>query len=391
MRELFSYVCPVCGNSDPRYLGYKNGQAYCRKCITFQGEKAKQRRFRVNKPVLDLAYELTEEQKEISDKVIQAYINRRDSLIYAVCGAGKTELVFGVILLALQRNDQVGFCLPRREVAKELCERLKMAFPNTQVTLVYGGETERLDGEIIVLTSHQLFRYEKYFDLLIFDEIDAFPYKGNDVLQTFFKRALRGQKVIMTATPSEELLTEFRRGNKNILELRTRFHKHQIPVPQIKLFPHKFALFYVIKKLLDYKKEGKGAFIFCPTIDIAEEFYSKLRLVKKDGEVIHSKKENREEILRKFKNKELSYLVTTSILERGVTFPNLQVIIIESDQEEIFDKETLVQISGRVGRKKDYPDGDVLFLAEKVTPSMKGAIDEIESSNRFLQDMFLPN
>ena len=35
-----NYVCPVCGNSDPFYIGYKNGKPYCRKCISIKGKEA---------------------------------------------------------------------------------------------------------------------------------------------------------------------------------------------------------------------------------------------------------------------------------------------------------------------------------------------------------------
>jgi len=50
----------------------------------------------------------------------------------------------------------------------------------------FGDHHDALTGNIIVLTTHQLFRYEDYFDLLIFDEIDAFPYVGDLVLESFF-------------------------------------------------------------------------------------------------------------------------------------------------------------------------------------------------------------
>ena len=35
-----SYKCPICGNSDTRYIGIRNGKPYCRKCITFRGQEA---------------------------------------------------------------------------------------------------------------------------------------------------------------------------------------------------------------------------------------------------------------------------------------------------------------------------------------------------------------
>jgi GntR family transcriptional regulator/MocR family aminotransferase len=50
-----------------------------------------------------------------------------------------------------------------------------------------------------VLTTHQLYRYEKYFDVIIIDEVDAFPFKGNKLLETFLYRACKGNIVYMSS------------------------------------------------------------------------------------------------------------------------------------------------------------------------------------------------
>ena len=82
-----------------------------------------------------------------------------------------------------------------------------------------------------------------------------------------------------------------------------------------------------------------------------------------------------------FKAGHLRYLVTTSILERGVTVKALQVIVFDS-ANPIFDAKALVQIAGRVGRKQDCRDGEVYFLADVFSSEMKEAIDEIRNCNR---------
>ena len=60
-------------------------------------------------------------------------------------------------------NKKVGFAIPRKDVVVELEDRIKDAFPLNNVVRVYGGHTDLLDGDIILLTTHQLFRYNKYF------------------------------------------------------------------------------------------------------------------------------------------------------------------------------------------------------------------------------------
>ena len=79
-------------------------------------------------------------------------------------------------------------------------------------------------------------------------------------------------------------------------------------------------------------------------------------------------------------------MVTTAVLERGVTIKNLQVIVIDADNP-IYDEYALIQISGRVGRKYDAPNGEVIFYANKNTPAITNAIKSIESKNTKLQAM----
>ena len=104
-------------------------------------------------------------------------------------------------------------------------------------------------------------------------------------------------------------------------------------------------------------------------------------MFQKNGEVVHSKNPLREKIIEDFKNSKYDYLITTSILERGVTVKNLQVIIYQADHE-LYDESTLIQIAGRVGRKSDAKDGEVLFLANKKTEAMVSAIEKINEANK---------
>ena len=74
---------------------------------------------------------------------------------------------------------------------------------------------------------------------------------------------------------------------------------------------------------------------------------------------------------------------TTAVLERGVTVKNLQVIVFNSSHA-LYTSQALVQISGRVGRKKDYPNGEVIFIASKKTKEMEECLNEIKKANEDL-------
>ncbi len=378
------FICEKCGNSDQRFIGTKNGEQYCRKCIIFSGESVGYKPSRKRNIFPDLHYPLSSNQKEISDKIVSNFRNRIDTLVYAVCGSGKTEISYGVLAYAVSQGLRVGFALPRRDVVIELFWRLKEAFKKLDVVAVYGQHTNKLEGDIVILTTHQLFRYPNYFDLLVMDEIDAFPYKGNDVLVSLYKKSLKGNCVMMSATPSNEILNEFRQDNHEILELRTRFHKQPIPVPKVIIQIPLLQEASIIKKLIEFKRNGKPCFVFAPTQATCEKLYLKIRMFVRKGDYLHSQRDDRDKIINRLKKGELDYLVTTSVLERGVTVRNLQVIIYRADDERIYDSSTLIQTAGRAGRKMDAPTGEVIFFAEKETEDIKNAIREIEFCNTFL-------
>jgi competence protein ComFA len=80
--------------------------------------------------------------------------------------------------------------------------------------------------------------------------------------------------------------------------------------------------------------------------------------------------------------------ICTSILERGVTIPNAQVIVLAADHP-VFDGRALVQMAGRAGRTKEYPVGKVLFISERKVPAVTEAINWIKEQNSFAASLGL--
>ena len=378
--ENEKYVCPLCGNSDPKYLGERNGKPYCRKCLTFRGMEATGDFPIPNEANIHLEYKLSFEQQTLSDKLIDNYRYGVNTLVHAVCGSGKTEIVLGVIRYALKRGERVGFTVPRRDVVVELHQRFKKIFSENKVEVIYGGNTDEIEADLICLTTHQLFRYTNYFDLLIIDEIDAFPYADNDVLETFFQRAVKGKYVMLSATPSDKVLKHFSNKQSCVLKLNKRFHGHPLPVPEIKIGKGFIKYIILLKEVKEFIKENKQIFIFCPTISECESLYSFLNFFIKGGNYVHSKRMNRSKVIEDFRNGEFSYLCTTAVLERGVTLKDLQVIVFKADHK-LYDFHSLIQIAGRVGRKKEAPFGKVFYICEEKTKDMVRSINDIVQAN----------
>lgn len=375
------FVCPRCGNSSPESIGIKNGLPYCRLCLPFQGQLCDNNFLVKDNISLKLDYPLSENQKRVSDEVLKLVTNNKNALIHAVTGAGKTELVYASMEYFLKRNLHVGFATPRKDVVVDLIPRIKEAFPSADVIGVYGEHSFKLNGDIILLTTHQLYRYPKYFDLLILDEIDAFPYKDNLVLNRFFYDSVKGNYVLLSATPSKDDLEKIKQDNGEVVTLFERYHHSPLPLPVFEKHNNFISVFLILRRLKRYKKENKPVFIFAPTIDEGKRLFALISIFFYEGSFVSSKEESRRLNIEKFKDGEFSYLVTTSILERGVTVRNLQVLIYDSCHP-IYNKATLVQIAGRVGRKIGASTGDVIFFGKESNQEIEEAIYEIDRYNR---------
>ena len=84
------FICPACGNADTHSIGYLNEKPYCRRCISFKGEKVEYKPTYPKEAPIHLSYQLSPEQKELSDKFVENYKKVIDSLVFAVCGSPKT-------------------------------------------------------------------------------------------------------------------------------------------------------------------------------------------------------------------------------------------------------------------------------------------------------------
>ena len=82
------------------------------------------------------------------------------------------------------------------------------AFPTVeQICLTSVSEDDYRRVPLTILTTHQLLRFYQAFDLLVIDEVDAFPYSNQKMLRYGAKRSLQlsGKCIYLTATPSKSL------------------------------------------------------------------------------------------------------------------------------------------------------------------------------------------
>lgn len=319
---------------------------------------------------------------------------QKEILLWAACGAGKTEVCFPAASWALNNNHKVLFAAPRQDVVWDIAPRLEGDFPNLSLGVLTGTSPQRFTpAQFVVATTHQILRFYQAFDLIFLDEMDAFPYYGNKALAWGIEKALKetGKIVYLTATPSPEALEKVKKGEMKLLTLPARHHGHPIPVPQWKKIignpdPRRSNAAKVVKNLLPWIQElgEEGTILFfVPQISWVYPWVQLLRgyLPEWSIEGSFSSDPQRREKIENLRQGSYELFVCTSILERGVTFPRAQVIVLGADHE-IFDVRSLVQMAGRVGRSRDYPTGTALFLAPKKTPAIKEAISWIKEQNQ---------
>ncbi len=325
-----------------------------------------------------LAFELTPFQKEIADKLIAA-VRDHDVLLYAVTGAGKGDMVIPLISDLLKRKKRVCYAISRREVVIELAERYQRAFEGSKVIKVCEGYTDEIYADLIVCTTHQLYRYLKLFDLIILDEVDAFPFRGDEVLNNIALNALNenGRIVYSTATIDEEIEKLMYQRPLKILRLDRRPHGRPLPRPKVIIGIDVF-LFGILIGII--RKESKQVIIFVESIRMCKRLY---HILKPFFSItyVYSSLQERNTNIKDFKAGIYQFVIATSVLERGITIEGVDVIIYKR-YENIFNKAAIIQMAGRAGRSFKDPDGRVYILARENDEAIKGALKEIDDANK---------
>ncbi|WP_071131132.1 DEAD/DEAH box helicase [Enterococcus timonensis] len=397
-------ICQRCGSQFSSTLfTLADGRIYCPYCVNLgrvtQGDflwQLPREKYLLQSVQPHYPHPLTKAQAKVSEWLLGKEKQSPACLVWAVTGAGKTEMTFALIAKVLASGGQVAWASPRIDVCLEIAPRLKKSFPSVPQVVLYGQSQEKYQGEaLVVCTTHQLVRFYGSLSLLIIDEVDAFPFANDDLLQRAALTALKkeGRLVMLTATPTKNQLKKMNTGDLAYTILPARFHQKSLSVPTF------FWCWRWSEKLL--KKIPATIcqllaqdcwLIFCPEILWMEKFLLCLQKYFPEKKItsVHAKDPLRLEKVLQIRAQQFDLILCTTILERGVTLPGIQVLVIGAE-ERIYQKEVLVQIAGRVGRSIDEPTGTVCFLHGGKSAAMVAAKQEIIQLNRMAQKEGLLN
>ncbi|WP_138419485.1 DEAD/DEAH box helicase [Aquibacillus sediminis] len=410
-KHLWGHRCRRCGTRAKRHFApipcarCDETHVYCRNCIEMGRVLACEPLYYWTGPSPNWSQQdhachwdgnLTTYQQHASDQIVKSMTTPKAELLcWAVCGAGKTEMVFAGIAALLEQGKRVCLATPRADVVRELVPRFRTAFPHTSIQGLYGGSEQKdTPGQFVIATTHQLLRFAHAFDGMIIDEIDAFPFHHDPSLLFAANRAVKptAARIYLTATPRKQHRKRVRAGKLATVFVPVRFHGHPLPVPILQLcwqLKKDLAKHQPPKAFFTWYKQrshpDRQLLIFVPTIELAEKLTRTLqKYFASSGQTIksvHAADHDRAEKVQQFRNKAYNVLVTTTILERGVTFPSVDVVILDAGHH-VFDEAALVQIAGRAGRSPKDPTGEVVFFHDGKTEAIVKAVKSIEAMNK---------
>ena len=319
-----------------------------------------------------LPFTLTRAQERVireitGDMVSPKCMNR---LLQGDVGSGKTAVALAAIYLAVSNGYQAALMAPTEILAEQhylslegaadklgikhdlLTGSLRAKKKREACERVATGETQLLIG------THALIQEGVEFaklGMVIIDEQHRFG-----VLQraALMQKGLNPDILVMTATPIPRTLTLTVYGDLEISII------DELPAGRKPIKTHwkppsdRFRVYQTARKLIE---EGRQVYVVCPLIEASEKLQAKaatelaehlqskvfpdLRVGLLHGQV---KTDEKEDLMRRFREREIDILVSTTVIEVGVDVPNATVMIIEDADR--FGLAQLHQLRGRVGR-----------------------------------------
>tara|TARA_B100000700_G_scaffold324862_1_gene432101 strand:- start:1561 stop:3615 length:2055 start_codon:yes stop_codon:yes gene_type:complete len=319
----------------------------------------------------NFSYNLTKNQIKVLDdldKDIRSE-NRMFRLLQGDVGSGKTILAFVAAANVVESKYQVAFMAPTEILATQHYELAKKLFTSTGIKIELLTSKTPLNKKDKILSSlkkgninfligtHSLFQKKiKFFNLgfIIIDEQHKFGVKQR--LSLAKKGGDNCDILSMSATPIPRTMMLSFFGDMDISILKEKPKNRKDVITLLKPENKISEIWPLIKKELSLDRQ---VFWVCPLIDESKKLnYSsaikKYEHIKKifPGHVgiIHGNtdKLKKDTILNNFLNKKIKILVSTTVIEVGINFPDANLIVIENSNK--FGLSQLHQLRGRVGR-----------------------------------------
>ena len=353
-----------------------------------------------NKVIDNLEFTLTKDQlrtlHEINNDLSSS--TKMFRLLQGDVGSGKTIVSLLSAINTINSGFQVALMAPTEILARQHFNLAKKIFSKKlNIELISGKTDYKIKKNIynklalqkidMVFGTHALFQKKIYFKklgLIIIDEQHKFGVNQRKKLS--YKGGDNCDVLLMTATPIPRTLTMTIYGDMDLSIIREK-PKNRKPIKTYSKLESKID--DVIKFIKNEIKLGNQIFWVCPLIEESKRIdhasavqkYSYLeKIFPNEVSLLHGKTDliKKEKILNQFLNNEFKILVSTTIIEVGIDFPNANVIVIENANK--FGLSQLHQLRGRVGRGNKNSSCILLFKSN-LSENAKKRINILKNSN----------
>ena len=313
-------------------------------------------------------------------------------------GSGKTIVALLSSLNVIESGYQVAFMSPTEILANQHYNLAKKIFPSEINLELFTGKTNTSNkGKIIsnlqnsniniIFGTHSLFQKKTIFNKLgfiIIDEQHKFGVKQRKLLSD--KGGSNCDILLMSATPIPRTLTMTIYGDMDLSIINEKPKNRKEIITYSKKEDNIKDVINFVKKEIYNKNQ---IFWVCPLIDESkkidhqsaiQKFNSLNKLFPSRVAIIHSKidQDKKNSILKDFLKKKFDILVSTTIIEVGIDFPNANVIVIENSNK--FGLSQLHQLRGRVGRGNNQGKC-ILMFKNNLSENAKKRIKILKNSN----------
>ena len=313
-----------------------------------------------------LPFDLTEAQKRSIREILGDMRAARpmNRLLQGDVGSGKTFVAMAAMLLAIGSGCQAALMAPTQILAEQhyLTFRRWLEPLGIRVALRTGNRDEgnhlEIEGEpqIIIGTHALLYDSVSFRDLglVVIDEQHKF---GVAQRASLIRQGVVPDVLVMTATPIPRTLTMTIYGDLDVSLLDEKPPGRGKIITAVRIAAKQTD---VTKFVKDQLAQGRQAYLVYPLVEESETLKAesateafekwKKRLGSHEVGLIHGKlrPEEKEAVMRRFREGETAALVSTTVIEVGVDVPNANVMILH--HAERFGLAQLHQLRGRIGR-----------------------------------------
>ena len=324
--------------------------------------------------------------------------NKMFRLLQGDVGSGKTIVSLLAAYNTVNSGFQVAIMAPTEILARQHFNLCKKIFDNElNIALISGKSDNKEKKDIlsklsinkidIVFGTHAIFQKKVIFEnlgLIIIDEQHKFGVNQRKRLSD--KGGSNCDVLLMTATPIPRTLTMTIYGDMDISIIREKPKTRKSIKTYSKLENKIDDVIKFVKKEISF---GNQIFWVCPLIEESKrvdhssaikKFEYLKKIFPKQVSLLHGKTtiDEKEHILNSFLKNEFKILVSTTIIEVGIDFPNANVIIIENANK--FGLSQLHQLRGRVGRGTKE-SSCILMFKSNLSDNAKKRINILKGSN----------